>query len=134
MFRVLGLASALAVVIGVSLATSPALIDPAPPPIDVLTPHDWVGVWRDGQNVILITANPDETLSVVGAAYPVVATGRDGRLDFEAAPAGGAQSLVFGGDSDCAAVLSNRRDTLLVRDNGNCAGGAVTFDGVYRHQ
>jgi hypothetical protein len=130
MFRVLGLLSATAVALAVGGAIG-SLADAVPPAISVFTPHDWVGVWRNGQNVILISANPDETLSVVGAAYPVGGSGRDGRLDFEAAPVGGAQSIVYGGDSDCAAILANMRATLVVRDNGNCA---VTFDGVYRHQ
>ncbi len=65
MFRALGLAALL--VLGLPAATKLALMT-APQPA-VLTAQDWLGVWRDGQNVVWISQNPDDFVTVVAAAY-----------------------------------------------------------------
>jgi hypothetical protein len=132
MLRTLGLG---VLAICASFAIAPALVEPQAPALNVFTTDDWLGVWLDGKNVVWISANPDDTLSVVGAAYET-SGGRtiDARLDFEAIPRGSLQNVVLGGDSDCAAQLTNLRHSLVVEDNGRCKGGAIRFDGVYTHQ
>jgi hypothetical protein len=134
MFRALRLIMATVVAVAAAGAATSLTRDPPPLPLSM---HDWVGVWLDGRNVVWISGNPDETLSIVAAAYHPTADGQiaDARLDFEAAPGGARLSRVGGGDANCAALITNTGGTtLVVEDNGRCAGGAVRFDGVYRHQ
>jgi hypothetical protein len=108
----------------------------APAP-DILSAHDWLGIWLDGQNVVQISGTPDDTLSIVAVTYRPRndGSGMDSvQLDFEAVPLGAAMSTVVGGDSNCGAQMINLRKTLVVRDNGRCAKGAARFDGVYIRQ
>ncbi len=129
MLRTFGLA---ALIVFAVPAASQASLLVLHPPAEV-TQHDWLGVWLNGHNVVWVSRNPDDTLSVVGAAYSHAAEGQviQGTLDFEAIPAGGRMTTLAA--SACGAELINLRGYMLVRDNGRCGDG-VRFDGVYTHQ
>jgi hypothetical protein len=130
MFRAIGLAAIL--VFAVPAATRLALV--TAPPAAALTAHDWLGVWRDGQNVVWISQNPDELVTVVSAAYSTAADAAGpthGTLQFEAMLEG--NRIRYADDiAPCAADMLNYGGQLIVQDNGNC--GPVRFNGVYTHQ
>ena len=129
MFRAIGLAAL--VVLAMPAGTRPAL-DTAPVTA-ALTAHDWLGVWRDGQNVVWISLNPDELVTVVSAAYSVSTNNQanHGTLQFEAMLKG--NRISYAADSaPCTADMLNYGGQLIVQDNGYC--GPVRFNGVYTHQ
>ncbi|HVY51466.1 MAG TPA: hypothetical protein VHA07_07865 [Devosia sp.] len=130
MFRAVGLAAVL--VLALPAATKVALV--TAPEAHPLTAHDWLGVWRDGQNVVWISQNPDELVTVVSAAYATAANAggpMHGTLQFEAALKG--DRIRYADDvAPCAADMLNYGGQLIVQDNGNC--GPVRFNGVYTHQ
>jgi hypothetical protein len=130
MLRAIGLAIVL--VLAIPAATRMALVT-APAP-QALTAHDWLGVWRDGQNVVWISQNPDDLVTVVSAAYATGASPAGlshGTLQFEA-PLEGNRIRYTGDIVPCTADMLNYGGQLIVRDNGNC--GPVRFSGVYTHQ
>jgi hypothetical protein len=98
---------------------------------------DWVGTWSDGTNRIVIKRTT-KGLKVSGNAQwlgntldngeQVVHTGD---LDFTANPEKDRLRLLVKDASDCAAELIHIGKYLVVRDNGNCGGANVRFDGVY---
>lgn len=130
MFRALGLAALL--VLGLPAATKLALMT-APQPA-VLTAQDWLGVWRDGQNVVWISQNPDDFVTVVAAAYnrePAEGQINHATLQFETMLSGN-RVRYLADTAPCNADILNVGGQLIVRDNGQC--GAARFDGVYTHQ
>jgi hypothetical protein len=130
MFRALGLAALLVIVL--PAATKLALVT-APQPA-VLTAHDWLGVWRDGQNVVWISQNPDELLTVVSAAYttaPQPGQSNHGTIQFETMMTGN-RIRYMADTAPCNADILNIGGQLIVRDNGQC--GPAKFDGIYTHQ
>lgn len=130
MFRAIGLAALL--VLAFPAATRLALV--TAPEAQALTAHDWLGVWRDGQNVVWISQNPDELVTVVSAAYSTTGSNEalnHGTLQFEAKLKG--NRIRYADDIvPCAADMLNYGGQLIVQDNGNC--GPVRFNGVYTHQ
>jgi len=129
MFRAIGLAAL--VVLAMPAATRMAL--ETGPEMAALTAHDWLGVWRDGQNVVWISQNPDELVTVVSAAYSVSPGNRanHGTLQFEAMLKG--NRISYAADTaPCTADMLNYGGQLIVQDNGYC--GPVSFNGVYTHQ
>ena len=129
MFRAIGLAAILVLVL--PAATRLALV--TAPEAAALTPHDWLGVWRDGQNVVWISQNPDDLVTVVSAAYSTGGANQpgDGTLQFEAMLQG--NRISYAADAaPCTADMLNFGGQLIVQDNGNC--GPVRFNGVYTHQ
>ena len=129
MFRAIGLAAILVLVL--PAATKLALI--TAPEAATLTPHDWLGVWRDGQNVVWISQNPDDLVTVVSAAYSESTTNQasHGTLQFEALLNG--NRITYAADTaPCTANMLNYGGQLIVEDNGYC--GPVRFNGVYTHQ
>jgi len=131
MFRALSLAALL--VLFLPAATKLALVTAPHPP--VLTAHDWVGVWRDGQNVVWISQNPDDLLTVVSAVYsPTPEHGQvnHATLQFETMLSGGNRIRYVADTAPCNADMLNIGRQLIVRDNGQC--GPTRFDGIYTHQ
>jgi len=129
MFRAIGLAAILVLVM--PAATRLALV--SAPEAAALTPHDWLGVWRDGQNVVWISQNPDDLVTVVSAAYSTAGSNQPGHgtLQFEAMLQG--NRISYAADAaPCTADMLNFGGQLIVQDNGNC--GPVRFNGVYTHQ
>jgi hypothetical protein len=101
---------------------------------------DWLGVWSDGSNRIEITATGDE-LQVSGNAQWFGATlesgeqvVHEGDLGFAAKPEGNRMALRVTDEYDCAAELIHLGRFLVVRDNGNCGGANVRFNGVYQRR
>lgn len=131
MLRTFGLAALFALAFPAASQATLLMLKPAAQ----VTQHEWLGVWLDGQNVVWVSRNPDDTLSVVGAAYSAGSEGHvtQGALDFEAAPVDGRITLTAATQAACGAELINLRTHLVVRDNGHC-GTNVRFDGVYAHQ
>jgi hypothetical protein len=133
MLRAIGLAVLL--VLAFPAATRLALV--TAPQASALSTDAWLGVWRDGQNVVWISLNPnelvDEQVTVVGAAYSNDPVGKvaHANMQFETSPMGNRITLVAESDP-CAADLLNFGGQLIVRDNGQCGG--ARFDGVYTHQ
>lgn len=129
MFRAIGLAALLVLIL--PAATRLALV--TAPQAAALTSHDWLGVWRDGQNVVWISQNPDELVTVVSAAYSETTANQatHGTLQFEAMLSG--NRISYADDSaPCTADMLNYGGQLIVQDNGYC--GPVRFNGVYTHQ
>ena len=130
MFRALALAALL--VFALPAATRLALVT-APQPA-VLTADDWLGVWRDGQNVVWISLNPDAFVTVVAAAYnpePPEGQANHATLQFETMVSG--NRVRYTADTaPCNADILNVGGQLIVRDNGEC--GPARFDGIYPHQ
>jgi len=131
MFR-LGSAAVLTVllVLGLPAATRLAL-NTAPPPT-VLRIEDWLGVWRDGLNVVWISLNPDNQVTVVGAAYSNDPNVPRSGLQFQTALYTDRISFMAESDPCSADFHNNARGELTVTDNGQC--GAARFNGVYIHQ
>lgn len=133
MLRAIGLAGLLVLVL--PAATRLALV--TAPPAAELSTHAWLGVWRDGENVVWISLNPndqlDDQVTVVGAAYSNDPIGKvaHANIQFETSPMGNRISLVAESDP-CTVDLVNLGAQLVVRDNGQCGG--ARFDGVYIHQ
>jgi hypothetical protein len=130
MLRTFGLIAGLALLLLPGTAQASLLVLKPP---GAVSQHDWLGVWLHGHDVIWVTRNPDDTLSIVGAAYSAGDEGHvmQASLDFEVAWAEGRNTLA-GGAGTCGARLVNMRHYLLVRDNGGCGG--ARFDGLYAHQ
>jgi hypothetical protein len=130
MFRAIGLAAIL--ILAIPAATRLAVVT-APETVQ-LTPHDWLGVWRKGQDVVWISQNPDDLVTVVSAAYSPGTIGqrRNGTRQFEAMLDG--NRIRYADDmSPCTADMLNvGGQQLIVEDNGHC--GPVPFAGVYTHQ
>lgn len=129
MFRMIGLAAV--VILAMPSATRLAL--QTAPASATLTPHDWLGVWRDGQNVVWISQNPDDLVTVVSAAYSAGTTDKasHGTLQFETTLKG--NRITYADDmAPCTADMLNYGGQLIVQDNGYC--GPVRFNGVYTHQ
>ena len=129
MFRAIGLAAILVLVL--PAATRLALV--TAPEAAALTPHDWLGVWRDGQNVVWISQNPDDLVTVVSAAYSTGGANQPGHgtLQIEAMLQG--NRISYAADAaPCTADMLNFGGQLIAQDNGNC--GPVRFNGVYTHQ
>jgi hypothetical protein len=129
MFRAIGLAAIL--VLALPAATKLALV--TAPQLATLTAHDWLGVWRDGQNVVWISQNPDDLVTIVSAAYAEGTNNQAGHgtLQFEAMLNG--NRISYAADTaPCTADLLNYGGQLIVQDNGYC--GPVRFNGVYTHQ
>jgi hypothetical protein len=115
----------------------PLPVDAAPPP------GAWVGRWRDGDDVIRLTAK-GAALTADGQAYWPSAhpSARQfpggpnlGDLSGTATPNG--DRVVFADASDpqaCRATLTLIGDTLVVADNQACGGMNVSFTGVYRRR
>jgi hypothetical protein len=129
MLRAIGLAAVL--VLALPAATRLALV--TAPDVATLSTDDWLGVWRDGQNVVWISLNPDDLVTVVGAAYSNDPVGKVGHasVQFETLPMGNRISLVAESDP-CSADFLNFGGQLIVRDNGQCGGARL--NGVYTHQ
>lgn len=101
---------------------------------------DWLGVWTDGSNKIEITKSA-EGLEVSGFAQwfgAILESGEqvvhDGDLGFTAKPEGNRLALRVTDEYDCAAELIHLGRFLVVRDNGNCGGANVRFNGVYQRK
>jgi hypothetical protein len=127
----LGSAAVLTVllVLGLPAATRLAL-NTAPPPT-VLRIEDWLGVWRDGLNVVWISLNPDNQVTVVGAAYSADPT--IPRSDERFQTALYTDRISFMDEYACTADFhNNARGELIVTDNGGCGG--ARFNGTYIHQ
>ena len=129
MLRAIGLAALL--VLALPAATRLALV--TAPDAATLSTDDWLGVWRDGLNVVWISLNPNDLVTVVGAAYSDDPVGKvsHANMQFETSPSGNRISLLAESDP-CSADLLNFGGQLIVRDNGQCGG--ARFDGVYTHQ
>ena len=129
MFRAIGLAA----IVVLAMPTATRLALETGPEMAALTPHDWLGVWRDGQNVVWISQNPDDMVTVVSAAYSVSSSNQasHGTLQFEAMLNG--NRITYAADTaPCTADMLNYGGQLIVQDNGYC--GPVRFNGVYTHQ
>ena len=129
MLRAIGLAALLVLVLPaatrLALVTAPTAATPST--------DEWLGVWRDGLNVVWISLNPNELVTVVGAAYSDDPVGKVGHanMQFETSPSGNRISLIAE-SAPCSAELLNFGGQLIVRDNGR--RGGARFDGVYTHQ
>jgi hypothetical protein len=127
--RAIGLAALL--VLALPAATRLALV--TAPGAAMLSTDDWLGVWRDGQNVVWISQNPDDLVTVVSAAYSEGTSTQAGHgtLQFEALLNG--NRITYAADTaPCTANMLNYGGQLIVQDNGYC--GPVRFNGVYTHQ
>jgi hypothetical protein len=112
-------------------------------PVDTAPPlKAWVGRWREGDDVIRLTAK-GAALTVAGGAYwPSAHPSRGqfpggpntGDLSGTATPRGTA--VTFADDPTdpqaCTATLRLIGDDLVAADNQNCGGMNVSFSGVYR--
>lgn len=110
-------------------------VEPSPPL------KAWVGRWREGDDVIRLTAKGD-TLNVDGQAYWPSAHPSTrqfpggpnlGDLSGTARPTGNVVTFADSGDPQaCRATLRLIGDVLVAADNRNCGGMNVSFSGVYR--
>ena len=129
MFRAIGLAA----ILGLTLPAATKLALKTAPEAATLPPHDWLGVWRDGQNVVWISQHPDALVTVVSAAYSEGTSTQAGHgtLQFEALLNG--NRISYAADTaPCTANMLNYGGQLIVEDNGDC--GPVRFNGVYTQQ
>lgn len=100
-----------------------------------IVPHPatvaWNGRWRDGDDGLAIATAPDGQLHVSGHAIWHGGNGNDhlGDIDFTARPV--ESRLTAPAGDTCRAELIKLGRYLIVRDNGNCGGVNVRFDGVY---
>ncbi len=102
-----------------------------------ITASSWIGHWMDGQNTLNITQDASG-LKVSGTAVWIgnVEDGsvHTGELDFVAQPLGNKLILPASEQGDCSAELIHLEKYLVVRDNSNCGGMNVRFNGVYRRK
>lgn len=94
----------------------------------------WLGAWEyAGQSIDIKRGKKSGALAVSGQAFwrgqgDNIHTGE---VDFEAAPDGNLLKLEENEDL-CAVTLQLVGDLLVVRDNLQCGGLNVTFNGIYR--
>jgi hypothetical protein len=131
MFR-LGSAAVLTVLLVLGLPAATHLALNTAPPATILRIEDWLGVWRDGQNVVWISLNPDNQVTVVGAAYSTNPAIPRSDLRFQTALYTDRISFMDESDPCAADFHNNARGELTVTDNGQCGG--ARFNGVYIHQ
>jgi hypothetical protein len=99
----------------------------------------WAGVWSNGTDRLNVTTNADGTLSGQGNAYWPGPPGTNvaplarhfGGITARAAPVGQRLEL---NQSACQVTAWLLNEVLLVKDNGQCGGVNVRFDGVYKKQ
>jgi len=99
----------------------------------------WSGLWSNGADRLRLTANADGTLSGQGNAYWPGPPGTNiapltrhfGGVSARAVPVGQRLEL---NQSACQVTARLLNDVLLVKDNGQCGGVNVRFDGVYTKQ
>ena len=100
---------------------------------------DWVGTWESDPDSLEFSIKGGK-LQVSGNALwdggrndagdEIVHTGDiEGELEVQS---GGKASLPASGEYECAADFQLLAGVLLVKDNGNCGGMNVNFNGVYR--
>ena len=130
----LGSAAVLTVLLVLGLPAATRLALNTAPPATLLRLEDWLGVWRDGQNVVWISLNPDNQVTVVGAAYADDPLGRTAPTNVRFQTFPNSDRISFMADTNpCTAEFRNSRGvTLIVSDNGQCGGSSL--DGVYTHQ
>ncbi|MGM3175119.1 hypothetical protein [Dickeya lacustris] len=104
--------------------------------------RDWLGTWRNGENVITLAQGNNGTLRIKGRAYwrgGMSSSGEEivhmGSLSQTARPA--SDKLEWGTPAkefECAGVMRITSGHLIVADNNECGGMNVSFSGVYRLQ
>ncbi len=109
-----------------------------PQPAASLAQGDWTGTWRNGDNSIVLRDKAGK-LSAKGDAYwPSKNPSRKaapggphiGEMSGLAAPKG-AKVAFEDSEGECHVDLTLLPPFLLAKDNGNCGGVNVSFNGVY---
>lgn len=99
---------------------------------------DWPGEWRNGDNYIRLRARGEKLVAKGEAFWPSANPSRKdapggphlGEMSGAAAPAGDKVSFADSEDI-CHVSLTLLQPYLLAKDNGECGGANVSFNGVY---
>ncbi|MCA9837516.1 MAG: hypothetical protein KC422_11385 [Trueperaceae bacterium] len=96
---------------------------------------EWQGVWKDAENTLVINESFfGEGLIIEGQAFWIGLddTIHTGGVFGKSFPTGNKLKL-FDLDYDCELELWLLDSYLIAKDNKQCGGANVTFDGIYQH-
>lgn len=99
---------------------------------------DWLGEWRNGDNYIRLRAKGEKLVAKGEAFWPSANPSRKdapggphlGEMSGVAAPAGDKASFADSEDI-CHVSVTLLQPYLLAKDDGECGGANVSFNGVY---
>lgn len=110
----------------------------APQTLKAPAVRDWLGVWREGDNELRLSAAKG-AIKVAGRAWwpsrkpPKGAGGpNEGRVNGEAKPEARRLVVTDTDDDDCVLTLTLVGSYMMASDTGYCGGNNVRFNGVFR--